>query len=240
MRKFITFILAVLMLLSVTNTSLAAYPEELRWLELPWGVSFEEVNAIYALEKDMSVDSADLSIDSLYGNGLQFVNKGQAVVSKQAYPLRGEMYVANNRVYQLDLYFAFLPNEEGKITHDPASSAFYAARYDISAPDNNMNKEDLFTHYLDKLTFMYGEPDLTETIMQISKYGNEYEVTTVHWYGANNTEIILSFYPKGNVSNSVYITYAIREGDTWLQAADEAIDPNSAIYKRLYCDCAGL
>lgn len=240
MRKFITFILAVLMLLSVTNTSLAAYPEELRWLELPWGVSFEEVNAIYALEKDMSVDSADLSIDSLYGNGLQFVNKGQAVVSKQAYPLRGEMYVANKKVNQLDLYFAFLPNEEGKITHDPASSAFYAARYQIDAYSNYVNKSELFTYYLDKLTFMYGEPDMTETTMQINHLGNEDEVTAVHWYGANDTEIILSFYPNFSSWDFVYITYACRKGDTWLQAADEAIDPDSATYKRLYCDCAGL
>lgn len=196
---------------------------EIVFREIPWGTSFPEVDSSLASwdlwnisgegYKTCSVD------DILIGDyeGIDFEYSGINIISSA---FKGEQDVAGYKTSDIDLYFVFLPNENGYLTYDEKDTALYGVQYMFEPVD----LEDMYNDLTEKLTSLYGEPDKVT-------YDTDWldiQYTYTYWYGANNTELVLRSQNSENdttdlYEDEIYITYAWREGDNLLKNASDAV-----------------
>lgn len=196
---------------------------EIVFREIPWGTSFPDVDENFA-SWDLWNISGDgyktCSVDDiLIGDyeGIDFEYSGINVISSA---FNGEQDVAGYKTTDIELYFAFLPSEEGYLTYDEKDTALYGAKYTFEPVD----LEDMYNDLTEKLTNLYGEPD--KVTYDTDLWDNKYTYT--YWYGANNTELVLRGQNTENDTtdlndDEIYITYAWREGDNLLKSASDAI-----------------
>ena len=103
---------------------------------------------------------------------------------------------------------------DGRITHEEAATALYAAEYEIAPADLRSAFEDL----LEKLKSKYGEPDTSKTFEVHKGYPN----ILYYWYGTNDTMLVLKKSPNP-YEDTIHIIYVWKNGDTMLHDADDIV-----------------
>lgn len=199
---------------------------------LPWGVSADMVQGLYTdLEKVddpnpltiAQITRKEPATDVNYNSINKFTNRGVMTQLSSDYPSDYGIRVGGLFTSTWSCYFANLP-VNGRLTYDLEDTYLYAARYTFSTADNYYSKEDMGKLLTERLSLLYGEPTKAS--------GN-----FTHWEGINDTEIILNLDPE---YGRVYLSYVWNGGDELLKTADEATDPSSSLYKRLFMNCNGL
>lgn len=213
MKKFLTFLLAFLMIYSV------ACAEEITFRGIPWGtdpqtviqlmgwdVALIEENQImeemgktpqtddpmvrYFLNNEVSDVGYFTFDDKIYGENCGYV-------FSDYYFRRGDMTVAEHDVSDIELEFLYgIENNEVNTAYQ--ASEFVKATYSFWGGEIS-----IFDDLLDKLTWLYGEP--SDFVEEINDYpSTKYKEVSVVWYGDNNTIIHLYLRATGEYSKEQY------------------------------------
>lgn len=208
MKKVLCLILLVTLMLG--SVAFAEIEEEIKFRGVDWGLPASDV--LQALEssglkwKSGSVatgrkieDQASGSWSGYYGHDcLYYIDTSYSSPS---------IKVAGYDISDVTLYFA-CTEKDGKITHEPADTAFYMAKYQLKPKDLQAVYDDFVT----KLTAVYGEPDQKHTKTGVITYQFTY------WYGKNNTAVILT---SDDNWDTIDINYVWYEGEELMKKAEE-------------------
>ena len=203
-------------------TQMPRYSEEILFRDIPWGMSYVEVDemlgeiGLWGLSgesyRTFSVDEVVLGDYK----GLDFEYSDINIIGNST---NGELEVAGYTTTDTSLYFAYIP-VDGILTKEDKDSALYGAQY-VFEPKN---LEQMSVDLISKLKNIYGEPGKTTKDTDI--YGNEYTYT--YWYGQNETELVLRVLDTTNGVTELYedeivISYVWRKGDEMLQTASDIL-----------------
>lgn len=229
MRKFLSIVLTVAFVLSMTVVVNAEVDKDITFKNIPWGTSFTESKENYVQNLAWSsqhgdwmrvLTIGDITADSYDSN--KFKNNDLCL---HAYSI-DSVEVAGYEVSQTDMYYAFVP-VNGIVTHEDADTSLYCAEYEIEPVDLDSAFDDLF----EKMKSVYGEPDTSKTYSIFVDCEN----LLYYWYGTNDTMAILKKEPYVEGEGAVHIFYAWKNGDKLLHDADDVVsgikaDEESAIY----------
>lgn len=196
--------------------------EEIIFREIPWGTNYTEVFSQLQSMKLLNISGENyktMSADEiLFGDykGLDFDFTDINVI---AYALNGETEVAGYTTSEINLYFSYVP-VDGVITKEENDTSLYGAQYIFES----QNLTEMYADLTEKLISLYGEP--AEVTTETDIYDNLYTYT--HWYGQNDTEVVLKSVDATNdttgyYKNEIYISYVWRYGDTMLQEASDIL-----------------
>ena len=243
MKKIAALLLGLLFVFSFSMAS-AEYDKELQFRGLPWGASLDVVSKLYTtFDEKITASASPLNVLAIRKAEPEYTfnNLGQ-MIRLNYYNSDYVMNVGPLQTNSIDMYFAYLP-KDGKLTYDSAETSLYAAQYYFSkyVQDYGINNVgDMWDKLLEKLVLLYGEPDSTSEIPYKNSKDEARTATACSWNGANDTAIVLYTESDRNDSGPVYLTYYTKKGDQLLKDADNAADPNSETYKRLFMNCSGL
>lgn len=197
MKKYFALLLALLLCCGCAALAEAS-DKTFQFRDLAWGASYDEINAQVGLGA-LNEESASHSVASvLYGGEDIALERGvdfYAWYTADAVADVGK--VAGYEVENIRLSFSAVPNAAGEITGEPADTALYLARYDLSCSDWKAAFESL----AGKLTRLYGDVDLT--------IDDDPDFPVDVWYGAEGTMISLRKYN----STQLELRYASGDGD---------------------------
>ena len=219
MKRLLALVLAAMMLASVTCAWAEGKTEalpEITFRGVPFGANWAEFRNTLDVMKDVYPQGfgpgyayISYRIDDIVLNGYAGFNEDPLAVDTIFYGNGFDSYfrmtktlVAGYELYSAAPFFV-RPVVEGAIVTDDDAAIFYAAYYEFTNCDDDM-EADLNA----KLTSLYGTP---ESITD--EQGNN----RIIWHGANDTEVILC---RCNFGHNIRITYA------WLGAEaliDEAL-----------------
>lgn len=199
---------------------------EIIFRDIPWGTSYAEVQQILNEFDwyDMSFDYMrhypveEVLTDDYDYYSIEFDNGG---INMTAQPFsQKETSVAGYTTSDIELFFAYVP-VKGTLTKDASDTALYGARYIFEPQNISSMSNDL----IEKLSSLYGDPD--ETTADTDMWGNK--TTYTWWNGANNTVVVLraldsSGDSTGFYNDELWISYAWKNGDNLLLAADNAVN----------------
>ncbi len=240
--------------------------EELVFRGLPWGIKLTDAKVLLGLPniRQRRVKESVPSKYCIYGvDGSKvmkaqhgnFRNYGLSWELWNDYPSGTTIRVADKDTCNLELYFACVP-KEGKLSYSDEDTMLYAATYRFDKEERSVPSSSGYSRtekvpvettaddLSKKLILLYGEPDERDAEVTFIDYdgGPTCRSIVTHWYGKNNTEIALSQVKndKYDFSNRVSISYVWHGISDVLLQADEASDPESKTYKRLFLGANGL
>lgn len=218
-------LLSVLVVLILTCVFIGALGEtaeekkEITFRNIPWGSSYETVNAdnsgwnlrmyagdFYDVKSVANVLSggSDYTKDYEYKD-INIIASGSGV----------NINVAGYTATTVKLYFAYTP-VDGVLTRTTKDSSMYGALYGF---DKVNNVEPIEHDLIEKLSKIYGEPSKTDE----SKSWSGNKIRQTYWYGANDTVVCLHVIAsKDSEDSSFDICYAWLKGDDLLAAANQS------------------
>lgn len=235
--------------------------EELLFRGLPWGINIDEAEALLKIP-DMEVLHLEDAVSPhycIYGfhgrciaasANSHYKNKGLSQQLWRWYPHKNDRpRIAEKALEAIYLWFANVPHGS-KLSYAESDTCLYAATYYFAPEQESRAKNASYLpasktaeSLTEKLSLLYGTPDKTDAAFQYTDGIYSYHKAVTRWFGKNNTEIALSTDIHDGESNffqHAEISYVWHGGDAILQAADNATDPSSKTYKRLFLGCNGL
>ena len=236
--------------------------EELLFRGLPWGINIDEARALLNLPdlESLQLKDAVSSQYSVYG----FQGHRVAASANSHYKNKGLVHqlwrwysdedsrprIAEKMLEAIYLFFANVP-KGNKLSYSDSDTCLYAATYYFAPERESFAKDAAYIPVvktadglIEKLSLLYGAPDKVDAAIPYTDGAYTYHSAVTHWFGKNDTEIALSAVTMdefaANELQHVEISYVWHGGDAVLQAADNATDPSSKIYKRLFLGCNGL
>lgn len=183
-----------------------AEEQEIRFKDIPWGTSFEEVDSLLSnLElKKYTAGYAVFCVDYLefgtYNSVLEQNYESDDIKINASATYRE--YFAGYPIGEEALFFAYTP-VDGELTKTEEDSALYGVRLGFSGTSCAID-------LINELTSEYGAPDDA-----YSYRDDEYRI----WYGTNDTELVLRI-----EDDAVYICYVWTKGDEMLKTASDTYD----------------
>ncbi len=236
--------------------------EELLFRGLPWGINIDEARALLNLPdlESLQLKDAVSSQYSVYG----FQGHRVAASANSHYKNKGLVHqlwrwysdedsrprIAEKMLEAIYLFFANVP-KGNKLSYSDSDTCLYAATYYFAPERESFAKDAAYIPVvktadglIEKLSLLYGAPDKVDAAIPYTDGAYTYHSAVTHWFGKNDTEIALSAVTMDEFASNelqhVEISYVWHGGDMVLQAADNATDPSSKIYKRLFLGCNGL
>lgn len=206
MKKMLCLILLTTLMFG--NVCYAATDEEIKFREVEWGLPVSDVlQALSSTDikwKNGSV-STGRKIETQASNKWSDYYKHDCVyyIGMSS----SSLSVAGYDISDATLYFA-CTEKDGIITHDPADTSFYMAKYTFKPKD----LQAVYDDFIVKLSSVYGEPDQKYTDSLIITYNYTY------WYGKNDTMVILT---SDSNWETVDISYVWSGGEELMKKADE-------------------
>lgn len=223
MKRILCIIVAIVMLATLAaNACAEEAPEEVEeclFRGIPWGSDYETVmNAL----KDIGFRWAapEIGDGNLFGYSYRygayigkFGDKGYDVgMTVDGY---GTLKVAGYPVKQIKLYFACLPNKDGKIDFKKENTFFYRAEYLFAIKGTSWEGEDL----LNKLKDVYGYDCEVSEKDDCGEYYTFYD-----WYIGDETMLEMGFETD---EETVHVFYASKRGDDILHQAYDIQDKDA-------------
>ena len=227
MKRLLVFVLTLVFILCLSSVVNADYKGEILFRDIPWGTSFSDITNVYG-EKS-SITRLNVSVDKYRIKGLyelvswfpdkkiEWANSG--ITADVTYT---DIKVAGYKLgpgYGMFLYFAFLPDKEGKITEDMDNTALFAAQYIIDtgwSPDYSEILDDL----IEKLEGVYGP--IYTTHKDTNSRGYEYSRI---WKGTNDTYVCLRYREERNLfsTKDISIIYMSQKYENKLKEAYDVL-----------------
>lgn len=219
MKKMALSVLLVLL----TSLSVSANTEkEILFREIPWESDMNTVKTSIG-----TLRWGDWKGESVNTYPIAQIVKGESAYNRFAYTDINVHSIAHDpginvagyEVDEIGLYFAYVPDADGKIDTESPQTSFYAADYHLVFSDLDNACKDL----TEKLTSLYGEPDNQESDENWTKTKTE----LTYWNGTNGTSVILK--KEDNTENTfdldsaITLIYTYEKGDELLQNASDAI-----------------
>lgn len=220
MKKVICGLLACIM---IATPSIAATEDEILFKGIPWATDIETVkNSLETMRwSDWHGEGMDTCpTDSIIKDDLAYNRFAYTDINVHSITHNPDTKVAGYDIDEIDLYFAYVPDETGFINAENPDTSFYAASYHLIFNDLNGACNDL----TEKLSSLYGDYDNQESEEQWTKTKTEW----TYWNGANDTAVVLK--KEDNTENvfdlkdAITIIYVWYKGDELLQNASDAID----------------
>lgn len=198
----------------------AAEQKEILFRGIPWGTSYSEVEEILSDTQwleftgfDMWTYSTETILDNESGDGsFEYLD-----IDLLCAAMNPHWMVAGYKTTGVLLYFVFKPMDGG-LSRDFGDTMLYGATYQFEPADVHAAAEDL----VDKLSSLYGEhagkkehPSYAKNV----KY-------SYRWSGFNShVQLgVMDYEPDADyVNDSIWISYVTDSGDSWLQAASDAL-----------------
>ena len=215
MKKVISIV--VLVLCIITGSTLAEttkYEGEILFRNIPWGGTIDEVETAlagenldfsYETEGSMGMNYTSLS-DIVYMNGSWSEEYATEMSSICFTPIT----VAGYETFEVELYFAYLPNEDNEIDKKRENTFFTLACYKFKPVDLDRATEDM----KGKLSSLYGDIDKSET--KRSAFKSEFSF----WFTDNDSFICLHKVDY-SASPQMLIYYGTFKGEELIQKAKE-------------------
>ena len=213
MRKGIALLLIAALLgaciLPVSADSVVETAQkEILFRDVPWGSDMDTTESLLGnFEFNRSDYQSSAGKASYYISGEYEFSRNQGTCTQESVYAR-DLKVAGYDVTSIYLQYIY-KFPEAIANYDNCSTALYTGTYRFECVDYELAGNDL----KDKLSGLYGEP------VNVIKDGDK---TLYSWEGANNTacamSVTLGSYP------GIELTYLTKDGDEWIDAADEAID----------------
>lgn len=197
MKKLLTMVCTILVLLGMSCGADAAVEKELRFRGAEWNKPYAET--MRSLEgmgvkwRDPKTSSGRSIRQQADGSWSGYYDHDCLYSVDLAYN-SPTIQVAGYEVSDVDLYFAFTPDENGRIPQDAGHTAFYMAKYTIKPKDLDGVFDDLRL----KLSALYGEPDRKFSDGWIIHYN------IAVWNGEGDTRIMMI---SDDNWDSIYINY---------------------------------
>lgn len=195
--------------------------KEITFRDIPWGTSFAKADELLGDMQLINISGETYqtkSIDDIaLGDykGLDFEYKDINIIGSA---LNKEVEVAGYTTEDVNLYFAYIPNN-GVLNKTEEESSLYGAKYTFSTTNINDMAKDL----RDKLVSTYGEPVKESSDSDI--WGNK--CSYLFWNGSNETELVLKTFDAPEDStlyeDEIEISYIWLEGDKLLQEASDTL-----------------
>jgi len=194
--------------------------KEILFRQMPWGTNYIDVTKAF---KGMHINDFKGGA-SWYNWDIEQICTGK---SKEKYKydyinmsaiIYDTIEVAGYKSTETDLFFAYLPEENGLLTHDYSDTAFYGARYIFNPADIDNMEKDL----KNKLSSLYGEIDV-----QLKPWNDMLQNCTAYgWTGQNDTSVVLTIRRSSSTNNlikdEIWISYFTLKGNEWLETANNA------------------
>ena len=191
MKRIVSIILAVTMLMVLSSSALAKTEDEIQFRSIPWGSTYKETMS--ALE-DTGIT---WGTPYPYKTGRKELTTGFTVSSKRVM----DFSVAGNKVSSVTLWFAYDVNDPSS----EDSAIFVQAEYIFDADTNASGIE---TDLKEKMSSVYSAPDDKSS----ESFANDF-THYWYWYGGNNTSVTLyhkytePFFIKSMASDDLTLTY---------------------------------
>lgn len=216
MKRIILVILTVVLILNVATTfaDTEKYEGSILFRGIPWGMSFTDAQQLFA--KD------GIQISSFMGSTYGSIRKiiEQDVLGYTDYNTYGvswaypkELMVAGFDVKQVDVYFAYRPDENKLV--DPKNYdnlAFMLANYKFEPTDLQAATADMKA----KLEKLYGDVDLTSSdSFLITRHYN-------YWLASDNSFVCLEdeeYTTTG--TKAMYVWYGTLDADEWMKESNQ-------------------
>ncbi len=217
MKRCLSAFIALLILLGCGSAVADdAYEEPILFRGIEWGASYTDTLkglpagvTMYALRNSEYWYTMD---DYMFtSSNMAYHAEIGAYAYARASSLNG-VKVAGYDVSKIDLYFAYLPGDDGLLVKDKEHTSLFYAYYCLEPKDPNAVFEDLKT----KLTSLYGDVDYEQTKSSIISYEQAL------WNGADGTMVSLIREDYSSGSHYIYIKYGFKGGNDLLKAAYEA------------------
>lgn len=178
----------------------------IRFRDLAWGASWEEISRQVELTGHMGTDSHSLARTMYNGEDIAYDNDicfNSRYADSEIDAIKN---VAGQKLLLVDLYFVYVPDENGVLVRDDAHTALYLARYSL---DKKADVDGL----MKKLTSLYGSPAQTTSEADGSSYNSS------AWIDADGACVALHSITNGSY---VWLLYASGNMDALLAAATAA------------------
>ncbi len=207
MRKLVAAITLIVMLFS--TIALAEEQQEIKFRGVDWGISYSEtVDQLTDFgvrwESPETVDGR--KIKSLINNKWSDYYDYKSACKVDAVSTK-EKKVAGYDISSVKLYFAYIPNEKGEITHSADDTSFFMAQYKINPTD----LDGVYGDLKEKLTSLYGKPAKEDSDGFVIHYNYCY------WYGANDTMVVIV---TDDNYECIYINYVWNNGEKLMDQAN--------------------
>lgn len=223
MKKSLSFMCSIIILLSLFSFAFAETDQEILFRGVPWGENLSEVRKMLKDDLDLGFVINDLTWGRRIVNQAKGIATGHVYYDNQCQYLSWRLYtdsagidVAGYPLARVFLYYACIENESGILTRELDDTAFYMGKYGIHVRDDD-NAVEIYNDLKNKLSSLYGEPDLEET----DKSGLN-QIKSVRWNGKNDTMAILAL-SQGS-SDSIDLSYAWGQGDKLMEYANKVYE----------------
>lgn len=215
-----TGIIITLVICILCSSFSFAEEKEILFRGLEWGIPYEET--LKAFDKDFPFTESepfdfwrmptDLLKTTDYRSYREYL--GTSVGSSVKYYESFE--VAGYPVRSVNMYYAYLPGEDGILVRDHEHTSFYLGFYEILPKDYYTAFEDLTT----KMNTLYGDMDYENIEDGSSFINNTFRV----WNGKNGTMVGLEL-EEYNASDTkyLYIRYTFQGADELIEQAHQAV-----------------
>ncbi len=192
MKKFTGLVLALIMLCSTASA------EEILFRGIPWGTNVLDVlSSLELIDADGVDKNSGVDVHKLvhvYESDVEEFGS-QRLIGYSSFEdcgyictpvIASDMVVAEYKVAWLELQFLFGITDE-KVSCKKSDSEFYSGKYEFRPDDYVSAYEDL----VGKLTWLYGEPVVEETVENDSYFTKHRHEKYARWDGANDTSVLL-------------------------------------------------
>ncbi len=218
MKKIVSLIIAVILLLSCSALAEEETSKPILFRGVEWGSTNKDVIKVLPAGVKMRdlrtmeywYPMSDMMYDE-NGWANQFKAEIGCYCYAQSSSLKG-VKVAGYDVEDLYLYYIYTPDKNGKLIKDEAHTAFIYGYYKIEPKDPDAVFDDL----ANKLSALYG--DIDEEQSNSSLIDDKMYL----WYGAEGTMVSLFRQDYSSGSHYIYIKYGFSGGDDLMEAAYEA------------------
>ena len=223
------FLFALLIGTAATSTVYARTNKEIKFREIPWGMPCSVVEDKYLTGEHFHFEgewSTTNSIDGIiYGqfNGKHYEHNDINIVAYMYLDESDNIRVAGYTPTEIGLYYAYTPDDNGKLNKTHQESMLYGAEYIFEPQELYGMRDDIEK----KLSILYGEPD---NFKEDDDNWIDMYYTYTFWEGNNNTEVVLVTEEDVNpdeeeyhTPNKLRVVYLWTMGDDLLQKASDAI-----------------
>ena len=197
------------------------YGQPILFRGLAWGCGYDEaVKAMPAGVKFFDLQEEEYwspMYDMMY-EGFNWEQQIRGTIGGQCYAKWSSLdgvKVAGYQLADLDLYFVYVPDNNGKLVRDNGHLALIQGVYKFEPKDLDAAWEDL----LAKLTRLYGDVDRSES----SDGSGFIDTKMCQWNGADGTMVSLMAQDYTSSSKYIYIKYGFSGGDQLMKNAYDAL-----------------
>ncbi len=194
-----------------------AEDKEILFRGVEWGIPYEET--LKAFDKNFPLIESEPSdfwripTETLKTKDYRYYREylGTSVGSSVKYYESFE--VAGYPVHNVNMYYVYLPGEDGILVRDHEHTAFIKGHYELQPKDYYTAFEDL----TDKMNTLYGDMDYE------NKEGKYIYNTFRVWNGKNGTMVGLELEEYSASRKYLYIHYTFQGADELIEQAHQAV-----------------